>query len=101
MTEDREHDFQSVMNSALQPLQSRIELHQRIHLCLSKILPSALLRHTRVSCVEEDQLILICDTPAWASDLRYRQSEILQSVNFSQKLRLRRCKILVRPEIFR
>jgi hypothetical protein len=101
VTEDREHDFQSVMNSALQPLQSRIALHQRIHQCLSKILPAALMRHTRMSCVENDQLILICDTPAWASDLRYRQSEILQSVNFSQKLSLTGCKILVRPEIFR
>lgn len=93
-------DVFDALDHALDPIWERVALHQRISHHLTKILPQALVRHLRVSCIEHDALILICDTPAWASDLRYREALIVESVNLHEQLALKNCRILVRPEVF-
>lgn len=103
MTSDERPAAQSLLDAlgtALDPIWDRVALHKRLQDRLSKILPPALMRHIKVSCIEGDTLILFCDTAAWASDTRYRESEILKSVNSCERLRLTRCRVLVRAELF-
>ncbi len=95
-----ERTLMGALDGALDSIWDRVALHQRIDRCLSKVLPNALARHTRVSCVDSDSLILICDTPAWAADLRYRERQIVEIVNNWEDLRLARCRVLVRPDVF-
>ncbi len=88
------------LGNALDPIWDRVSLHQRITVCVDKVLPHALRRHVKVGCVDKSTLVLFCDTAAWASDIRYREKQILQSVNSCEPLQLTQCRILVRAELF-
>lgn len=88
------------LDNALDPIWDRVALHQRIATCVDKVLPHAVRQHLKIGCVQGDTLIVFCDTPAWASDIRYRESLIVQSVKTSERLEITRCRVLVRAELF-
>ncbi len=88
------------LGNALDPVWDRVSLHQRIDESMNKVLPQALRRHVKIGCVDNSTLILFCDTPAWASDIRYREKQILDIVNSCEPLGLTRCRVMVRAELF-
>lgn len=88
------------LGNTLNPVWERVALHQRISENVEKVLPHALARHLKIGCVEGSTLLIFCDTPAWASDIRYREKQIVQSVNLAEGLQLTRCRVMVRSELF-
>ncbi len=94
------HHFSDLARDALTDLWSRVDLHCRIQSLIEQSLPRAFRGHVQVACIEDDSLVLLTDSPLWASDLRYRNAHLLKSVNSRYQLKLLRCQIQVRPGAF-
>ncbi len=61
----------------LAPLLSEAKRLTQINIILNQSLDHELAKHVRVSRLENNQLRLVIDSPAWATRLRYKQEEIL------------------------
>jgi len=69
--------FLSGKTKKLAPLISEAKRLTQINIILNQSLDHELAKHIRVSRLENSQLRLIIDSPAWATRLRYKQSEII------------------------
>ena len=61
----------------LAPLISEAKRLTKINIILNQSLDHELAKHIQVSRLENNQLRLIVDSPAWATRLRYKQEEII------------------------
>lgn len=66
--------------SALSGLLAHARLLQELQLLVTSILPAPLRNHVRVANVHNGTLILNADSPVWATELRFRSNEILNSL---------------------
>ena len=71
--------FLSTKTQKLSPLISEAKRITQIKIILNQSLDNELAKHVQVSRVENKQLRLIVDSPAWATRLRYKQQEIINS----------------------
>ena len=69
--------FLSGNTQKLAPLISEAKRLTQIKIILNQALDHELAKHIQVSRLENNQLRLIVDSPAWATRLRYKQTEII------------------------
>lgn len=71
--------FLSSKAKNISPLISEAKRLMQIKIILNQSLDHELAKHIQVSRLENNQLRLIVDSPAWATRLRYKQTEIINS----------------------
>lgn len=69
----------------------------RLQRQLQKRLPDALAGHWQLAGLSADALTLVAETPAWASRLRFMQTQLLADVEGLTGVRPRRCELVVDP----
>ena len=70
-------NFLNGKTKKLAPLISEAKRLTKINIILNQSLDHELAKHIQVSRLENNQLRLIVDSPAWATRLRYKQDEII------------------------
>lgn len=62
---------------------------------LFPLLPPSLMPHCRIANLDThlNELVILCDSPAWANKLRYYQAEIMRHFQVHHKRNLRNIKI--------
>lgn len=76
-------------------LLQRAQLLQAMTFSLRQYLPAPLAEHCWVAAPRERTLVLVTDSPAWATQLRYQQQEILKLLNSEFRLQLNRLRIRI------
>ena len=90
--------FLSGRTKKLTPLISEAKRLTQINIILNQALDHELAKHIQVSHLENTQLRLIVDSPAWATRLRYKQSEIINRFqNYAITKIIKSIHIKVRP----
>ncbi|HKJ94476.1 MAG TPA: DciA family protein, partial [Gammaproteobacteria bacterium] len=69
----------------------------RLQRRLQQALPASARGHWQLAAVDRETLSIVAASPAWASQLRFRQSALLAAVEQSAGIRPRRCHITVDP----
>lgn len=76
-------EFKSALlfpNNAMTYVYSQIELQKRLLQPVRNVLPSALAEHVLHCLINQKKLIIFTDAAAWASQLRFYNNKILESV---------------------
>ncbi|NOY61798.1 MAG: DUF721 domain-containing protein [Gammaproteobacteria bacterium] len=85
-------DRSGTLNTLIQRAQSLQQMTEALHLCL----PTPAHAHCVAANYQKRTLILLCDTPAWTSKIRYHSPVILKHMR--QQLRgLQSVRIKTRP----
>lgn len=84
-------------SSGLSRLLQRARQLQQLTDTLSAILPQAVYGHCHVGNVSGDTLVLITDSPAWSTRLRFHAPAILEHLKETHGLALHRVRIRVHP----
>lgn len=72
-------------NGALKRLLSEANRTTRLGRRLSGKLPKEFVPHTKLAALRDGCLVLLADTPAWATRLRYATPQILQQLSLCQE----------------
>lgn len=64
---------------------------------LQRVLPANATDHWRLARLDRDELALVAESPAWASQLRFRSAALLEQAGRLTDGRPRRCRITVDP----
>jgi hypothetical protein len=92
-------DILSDPRSALGQLVAGAEKHKSMIMQVKSCLDPELARHLIGVNTRDDTLVLVCDSAAWATRLRYKGDELLASLQQRYELTLHRVKVKVRaPE---
>jgi hypothetical protein len=71
---------------------------QRLTEAVRALLPMPLDEHCRAASLHGDALVLVCDSPAWATRLRYQAPSLLDELQRRCGLRARTLRVRVSPE---
>ena len=72
-------------------------LFEQIDQKIQPLLPESARGHIRVSCLEDDCLVLAAESPAWASRARLLADPLLTEVNRHLPKPVKRIKVVVVP----
>ena len=70
----------SFQNRTMAYFYSQIEQQQRILQCIQAVLPEALAKQTRHCLIRDKKLLIYTDSAAWASQLRFYNSAVLEAI---------------------
>ncbi|MCS4503821.1 hypothetical protein KBTX_02007 [wastewater metagenome] len=84
-------------NTVLERLGARTRETTRWQRRLQRVLPDELHGQWRLAGLDRDALALVAHSPIWATQLRYRQGELLEAAASLIDQRPRTCRITVEP----
>lgn len=97
MSKRIQHAFRFLgQNDAIASLLSSIERNAKLLREVRRILPQSLADHCSHAAIEDEVLILLTDSPAWGSRLRFFAPELLRSLH-SPNGRATTCSVRIRP----
>jgi len=72
-------------------------LFEKVDEHIQPLLPESARGHIRVSCIQDDCLVLAAESPAWASRARLLADSLLTEVNRHLPKPVKRIKVVVSP----
>ena len=70
----------SFQNHTMAYIYNQIEQQQRLLQCIQTVLPEALAKQVRHCLIKDKKLLIFTDSAAWASQLRFYNSAILEAI---------------------
>ena len=85
--------------SGLQQALRRAETYLALNQRLAPELPEGLRRHLRVACIEDEMLVLAAGSPAWATQARMYQAQLLEAARALWPEPLRSVRVIIAPSL--
>jgi hypothetical protein len=70
---------------------------QQLDARLRAALPDSLSQHVRVANLQDDRLVMLADSAAWATRLRYQRQRVLQTLWQAYSIRCQSFEVKVSP----
>lgn len=84
--------------SLLQQLQYQAQQSDRLTDILHEVIPFSMHEHCRVGILKEKVLVIIAQSPAWATRLRYLTPQIIQHLKKSKHFGISKIQVKIRPQ---
>lgn len=86
-------------SSGLASLVEQARFLRQLDRSILAALPEPLSKHVRVANLRGDSLVMLADSPLWATRLRYQRQTVLDGLWQSHSIRCRLLEVKVQPDL--